>query len=204
MAHSVPHGFMHAVYINLFRSLLRLWRGEYKGLDSGTGNISHPRRALEGNCDRDQESHEDDSTCLCLVNTFTAQLSACPNRQMNAGKTTEKSVNSLQSSSHRRIPHEECEGRWEQKAGESFHSGSAGQCPPTKSTTDHTARGGLSSPSQGYGLCARPLWNVANRVVASDTCIRQVFIEISRAGHEAKVSLLQWRPRFMPCRGSAQ
>jgi hypothetical protein len=37
MACSVPHGFMHAVYINLFRALIRLWRGEFKGLDSGTG-----------------------------------------------------------------------------------------------------------------------------------------------------------------------
>jgi len=38
MAHLVPHGFMHAVYINLFKSLIRLWCGNYKGLDSGTSN----------------------------------------------------------------------------------------------------------------------------------------------------------------------
>ena len=42
MARSVPHGFMHAVYINLFRALVRLWRGEYKGLDSGTGDYVIP------------------------------------------------------------------------------------------------------------------------------------------------------------------
>ena len=37
MARSVPHGFMHAVYINQFKALIRLWCGEFKGLDSGTG-----------------------------------------------------------------------------------------------------------------------------------------------------------------------
>ena len=42
MARSVPHGFMHAVYINQFRALIRLWRGEYKGLDSGTGTYIIP------------------------------------------------------------------------------------------------------------------------------------------------------------------
>ena len=36
MAQSVPHGFMHTVCINLFRALIKLWCGEYKGLDSGT------------------------------------------------------------------------------------------------------------------------------------------------------------------------
>ena len=38
MAHLVLHGFMHAVYINLFKSLIGLWCGNYKGLDSGTSN----------------------------------------------------------------------------------------------------------------------------------------------------------------------
>ena len=36
------HGFMHAVYINLFKALIGLWRGEYKGLDSGTGQYVIP------------------------------------------------------------------------------------------------------------------------------------------------------------------
>jgi hypothetical protein len=36
MAQSVPHGFMHAIYINLFKGLIRLWCGKYKGLDSGS------------------------------------------------------------------------------------------------------------------------------------------------------------------------
>jgi len=35
MVCSVPHGFMHMVYINLFKALIGLWQGEYKGLDSG-------------------------------------------------------------------------------------------------------------------------------------------------------------------------
>jgi Transposase family tnp2 len=39
MARLVPHGFMHSVYINLFKALIRLWRGEYKNLDEGTGNF---------------------------------------------------------------------------------------------------------------------------------------------------------------------
>jgi len=33
---------MHVVYINLFKALIRLWQGEYKGLDSGTGNYVIP------------------------------------------------------------------------------------------------------------------------------------------------------------------
>jgi len=36
MARSILHGFMHMVYINLFKALVRLWQGEYKGLDSST------------------------------------------------------------------------------------------------------------------------------------------------------------------------
>ena len=44
MGHVVPHGFMHAIYINLFKALIKLWRGEFKGLDSGNGRylISGP------------------------------------------------------------------------------------------------------------------------------------------------------------------
>jgi len=42
MARSVPHGFMHSVYINQFKALIRLWRGEFKGLDSGTGHYLIP------------------------------------------------------------------------------------------------------------------------------------------------------------------
>jgi len=42
MAHLVLHGFMHAVYINLFKSLIGLWHGDYKGLDSGTGDYVIP------------------------------------------------------------------------------------------------------------------------------------------------------------------
>ena len=42
MARSVPHGFMHAVCINLFRALIKLWHGEYKSLNSGTGQYVIP------------------------------------------------------------------------------------------------------------------------------------------------------------------
>ena len=42
MARAVPHGFMHAVYINQFKALIKLWRGEFKGLDVGTGNYTLP------------------------------------------------------------------------------------------------------------------------------------------------------------------
>ena len=38
MGHSVPHGFMHAVYINQFKALIKLWRGDFKGLDAGRGS----------------------------------------------------------------------------------------------------------------------------------------------------------------------
>jgi len=38
MARSVPHRFMHMVYINQFKALIKLWHGEFKGLDSGTGH----------------------------------------------------------------------------------------------------------------------------------------------------------------------
>jgi len=33
---------MHAVYINQFRALIRLWHGEYKGINSGTGTYVIP------------------------------------------------------------------------------------------------------------------------------------------------------------------
>jgi len=42
MGRAVPNGFMHAVYINLFKALVKLWRGEFKGLDAGTGNYIIP------------------------------------------------------------------------------------------------------------------------------------------------------------------
>jgi hypothetical protein len=42
MAHLVLHGFMHAVYINLFKCLIRLWRSDYKGLDSSTSKYVIP------------------------------------------------------------------------------------------------------------------------------------------------------------------
>ena len=42
MAQAVPHGFMHAVYINQFKALIKLWHGEYKGLDNGTGDYIIP------------------------------------------------------------------------------------------------------------------------------------------------------------------
>src|SRR5258706_12973920 len=35
MARAVPHGFMHAVYINQFKALIKLWHGKFKGLASG-------------------------------------------------------------------------------------------------------------------------------------------------------------------------
>ena len=42
MAWAVPHGFMHTVYINQFKALIKLWHGEFKGLDSGTSNYIMP------------------------------------------------------------------------------------------------------------------------------------------------------------------
>jgi len=38
MAQSVPHRFMHMVYINQIKALIKLWHGKFKGLDSGTGH----------------------------------------------------------------------------------------------------------------------------------------------------------------------
>ena len=34
--------FMHAIYINLFKALIKLWRGEFKGLDTGNGHYIIP------------------------------------------------------------------------------------------------------------------------------------------------------------------
>ena len=34
MARAVPHGFMHVVYINQFKALIKLWCGQFKGLTS--------------------------------------------------------------------------------------------------------------------------------------------------------------------------
>jgi len=42
MGRAIPGGFMHAVYINLFKALIKLWRGEFKGLDASTGNYIIP------------------------------------------------------------------------------------------------------------------------------------------------------------------
>ena len=39
MAWSVPHGFMHAMYINQFKALIKLWWGKFKGLNNGNGNF---------------------------------------------------------------------------------------------------------------------------------------------------------------------
>ena len=39
MARSIPHGFMHAMYINQFKALIKLWQGKFKGLDNGNGNF---------------------------------------------------------------------------------------------------------------------------------------------------------------------
>lgn len=36
MARAVPHGFMHMVYINQFKALIKLWWGNFKGLDVST------------------------------------------------------------------------------------------------------------------------------------------------------------------------
>lgn len=42
MGRAIPGGFMHAIYINLFKALIQLWRGDFKGLDAGTGNYIIP------------------------------------------------------------------------------------------------------------------------------------------------------------------
>ena len=42
MGHAIPGGFMHAIYINLFKALINLWCGNFKGLDAGTGNYIIP------------------------------------------------------------------------------------------------------------------------------------------------------------------
>ena len=42
MGCAVPGGFMHAIYINLFKALIRLWHGEFKGLDTGTSDYIIP------------------------------------------------------------------------------------------------------------------------------------------------------------------
>lgn len=41
-ARGILNGFMHAVFINQFKQLYLLWRGQYKGLDEGTGNYVIP------------------------------------------------------------------------------------------------------------------------------------------------------------------
>ena len=42
MGHAIPGGFVHAIYINLFKALIQLWCGEFKGLDAGTGKYIIP------------------------------------------------------------------------------------------------------------------------------------------------------------------
>jgi len=42
MAQGVPHGFMHMVYINQFKALIKLWHGKFKGLDSSTSHYIIP------------------------------------------------------------------------------------------------------------------------------------------------------------------
>ena len=40
MGHAVLGGFMHTIYINLFKALIKLWHGDFKGLDTGTSNYT--------------------------------------------------------------------------------------------------------------------------------------------------------------------
>jgi len=47
MGCAILGGFMHAIYINLFKALIKLWRGEFKGLDTGTGNYVIPAQVWE-------------------------------------------------------------------------------------------------------------------------------------------------------------
>ena len=42
MGCTIPGGFMHVIYINLFKALIKLWHGEFKGLDAGTGHYIIP------------------------------------------------------------------------------------------------------------------------------------------------------------------
>jgi len=42
MGLAIPGGFMHTVYINLFKALIKLWCGEFKGLGASTGNYIIP------------------------------------------------------------------------------------------------------------------------------------------------------------------
>jgi hypothetical protein len=42
MGRAIPGGYMHAICINLMKALITLWRGEFKGLDAGTGNYIIP------------------------------------------------------------------------------------------------------------------------------------------------------------------
>ena len=42
MGRAIPGGYIHAVCINLIRALITLWRGEFKGLDVGSGTYTIP------------------------------------------------------------------------------------------------------------------------------------------------------------------
>ena len=64
MGRVVPVGFMHAIYINLLKALIKMWREEFKGLDASTGNYIIPQ-------DRDQE-HSCDQ---CRISTATSTTS---------------------------------------------------------------------------------------------------------------------------------
>ena len=42
MGRAIPGGYIHAVCINLMRALVTLWRGEFKGLNTGSSNYIMP------------------------------------------------------------------------------------------------------------------------------------------------------------------
>ena len=47
MGRAIPGGYMHAVCINLMRALVTLWRGEFKGLNAGSGAYIIPAATWE-------------------------------------------------------------------------------------------------------------------------------------------------------------
>jgi hypothetical protein len=47
MGQAIPGGYMHAICINLMKALITLWRSEFKGLDTGTGNYIIPAHIWE-------------------------------------------------------------------------------------------------------------------------------------------------------------
>ena len=42
IGHAILGGCMHAIYINLFKALIKLWCREFKGLDTGNGHYIIP------------------------------------------------------------------------------------------------------------------------------------------------------------------